>query len=91
MRFAVPAAGFTARPIYRPRDKRLPHPGSLVVRTLRCWSTRPPVSRQALVFPDLSLIAIRLDLNRLFNFSLAVIYSYTQPHIFFNIELFLRC
>jgi hypothetical protein len=44
------AAGFTAHPIYRLRNKRPPHPVSLVARTLRCWSTRPPVLRQALVF-----------------------------------------
>jgi hypothetical protein len=55
--------GFTAHPIYRPRNKRLPHPGSLVARTLRCWSTRPPVLRQALVFPDISLLALCLDLT----------------------------
>jgi len=36
---------------YRPRNKTQPHPVSLVARTLRCWSTRPPVLRQALVFP----------------------------------------
>ena len=27
--------GLTAHPIYRPRNKRLPHPGSLVARMLR--------------------------------------------------------
>jgi hypothetical protein len=57
--------GVTAHPIYRPRNKRLPHPGSLVSRTLRCWSTRPPALRQALVFPDVSLIAFCLDLASL--------------------------
>jgi len=53
--------GFTAHHIYHPRNKRLPHPVSRVARTLRCWSTRPPVSRQALVFPDVSLLAFCLD------------------------------
>jgi hypothetical protein len=49
--------GFSAHPIYRPRNKRLPHPGSLV--SVRCanWSTRPPVLRQPLVFFQWSMIA----------------------------------
>ena len=55
--------GFTAHHIYRPRNKRPPHPGSLVVRTLRCWSTRPPVLRQALVFTDINLLNFCLDLT----------------------------
>jgi len=61
---ALPANQVRCRlPNCRPRNKRQPHPGSLVARMLRCWSTRPPVSRQALVFSDISLLAFCLDLT----------------------------
>jgi hypothetical protein len=52
--------GFAAQPICPPRSKRLPHPGSLVCRTLRSWQTRPPVLRQALAFPDVMFAFCRV-------------------------------
>jgi len=44
--------GFTARPIYRPRYKRLPHPVSLVARMLRWLVNSSARITAGTYFPD---------------------------------------
>jgi hypothetical protein len=56
-------AAFACSPHFAAAHKRLPHPVCQAARTLRCWSTHPPVLRQALVFPDVSRVAFCLDLT----------------------------
>jgi len=49
--------GLTAHPIYRPRNKRLPHPGSLVARTPRCLVNPSARITPGTCLPDVGMIA----------------------------------